>query len=610
MRNARKFFFVIFVCVLASFISADVVKRKDGTRVKGRVISEDEDGVSVATDFGVVKIPKTDVAEIVKEPTLREQYETKLKETPAEDAKAQYELGLWCKNNGMKVEARYHFLKAIENDPDAAEARRELGYVFYGGRWVHETELKKILEGSDLVIHNGRVMTKEEYEKEQEGKVKEEPKPVEEPKPAEEPKPTVKDEGVEWSKAKTYSAPPFSIKSNCARSIASRYEDFLSSMVSTYRELFGQPRKDAKKFEVWLFRSADDYAQNTGRQQQPGIFYDTDACRVVTYDGAGADSGGTEPLLARYCAYQYVDQVMMDAQGAPPWIIEGLAGYCEAVEVSKMGKAKVGIIPRAAIMKVKAALSNGSLPTAIEMVKMPRSRFGENERAYAWSLAYFMLKSAQYSKALKSYFAYVSNLTFRQQAGQPPSRGSTPHHTKFQELVGDVDQLNTAWRTWISKTEVPTEGKISGDTFTSEKYEFSFRKPSSFSFLKESSDAGFIIGAEQGDAKIKVLVFANSQRVDAKGFVEKESRKLTGAYKNVETGEVSGANSTGAFILYTDSNQIRKPPGDASLLLHYDAVFTSETYIYVIRITCYEANRTKYEKEFSESVSSFSVGSK
>jgi hypothetical protein len=609
----QKILFVLVVVFATSLVFADIVKRKDGSEVKGKILSEDEEGISVATEFGVVKIPKADVETVLKEPSLKEQYGTKLKETAVNDAKAQYELGLWCKNKGMKVEARYHFLKVIEIDPDFADARKELGYVFYGGRWIHETELKSMLEGTDLIVYDGKVMRKEEYEKLKESEVsKEQPKPTEQPTPPlNEPKPTVKDDSVEWSKARTYSVPPFTIKSNCAKSVASRYEDFLSSMVPTYRELFGQPRKDAKKFEVWLFRSVDDYAQNTGRPQQPGVFYDTDSCRVGIYDGAGTvDSGGTEPLLGRYCAYQYLDQVMMDAQGAPPWIIEGFAGFCEAVEVSKTGKAKVGIIPRNAMLKVKAALTGGNLPTVVDLVRMPRSRFGDNERAYAWSLVHFMLKSAQYTKALKSYFSYVSNLTFRQQPGQPPTRGTTPHYQKFQELVGDVDQLNTAWRTWISKTEVPTEGKISGDTYTSDRYEFSFKKPSAFSFLKEAQEAGFVIGAELSDAKIKVLVYANSQKVDAKGYVEKEAKKLTGNYKNVQTGEVSGSNCLGAFILYTDSDQIRKPSSDAPLLFHYDAVFTNEKFIYIIRLTCFEANRTKYEKDFSEAVSSFTLGNK
>jgi len=607
----RKLFLLLGVLLLFSLLNADVVKRKDGTEVKGKVVAEDDEFVSVATRHGIIRIPRSEIAEVVKEPSLKERYEKHLKETPKDDAQKQYELGVWCKENGLKAEARYHFLKAIEVDPDCGGARRELGYIFYAGRWIHENELKAMLEGTDLVVHDGRVMRKEEHEELMKEATLPEEEPEEEVKEGEpEEEPTgEKEEGVDWTKAKTSTAGIFKLKTNCGRKTATRYRKFLAAMSSHYRSLFGSMRKDAKKLpppEVWIYRNGTEYSQFTGRPLSPGVYYDSASSRVTTFDGAGAESGGTEASLGRYCAYLYLERVMLDAQGAPPWIVEGYAGYCEAVEVSKSGRVKLGIIPRNAFIKVKTALNTGKLPAVVDLVRMPRSRFGENERAFAWSLLHFMLKK-KYSKALKNYFLFVSNQTFRRRPGRPRTRPGVPHTQKFAELVGNVDTLNAAWRAWIAKTETPVEGKISDDEFTSERYGISIRKPSSHSFVKEAAQPGFLIGATLNDSSIYLLVYSNPQKLDAKTYADNQMRRLKRNYGNILTGEVSAKNIKGVYLSYKDSERRGKPSSNAPLMFHYSAVFATEKYIFVINCSCYEANQKKFENDYAGTVSSLKV---
>lgn len=114
---------------------ADILHLKHGGRIDGEVIAEDETNYQVRVIQGIVRVAKADVEKREDAPPPWVRYEEKRKATP-ETAKGQYELAQWCKDNRMSSKARLHLLAAIRIDPDFAPARRELGHVRRGGRWV------------------------------------------------------------------------------------------------------------------------------------------------------------------------------------------------------------------------------------------------------------------------------------------------------------------------------------------------------------------------------------------------------------------------------------------------------------------------------------------
>lgn len=63
------------------------------------------------------------------------EYEARREATPR-FAQAQYELALWCEENGLKPEATAHFTLVTQIDPKRADAWRKLGCEQLHGKWV------------------------------------------------------------------------------------------------------------------------------------------------------------------------------------------------------------------------------------------------------------------------------------------------------------------------------------------------------------------------------------------------------------------------------------------------------------------------------------------
>lgn len=63
-------------------------------------------------------------------------YEEQLAKLKEDDVKGHYELGIWCKQKGLSNEAKTEFNKVITLDPNHPQARNELDYYLYDGKWI------------------------------------------------------------------------------------------------------------------------------------------------------------------------------------------------------------------------------------------------------------------------------------------------------------------------------------------------------------------------------------------------------------------------------------------------------------------------------------------
>jgi hypothetical protein len=125
---------VLLLVSLSTRVQADTVYLKGGGRIDGKIVKQDETWVHVETrKFGVQKIRRQNILRVL---TAEDEYEERKKACGAEDAKARYELGLWCKENTLFKQAYQEFRAALKADPDHELARQELGYVRRGDRWV------------------------------------------------------------------------------------------------------------------------------------------------------------------------------------------------------------------------------------------------------------------------------------------------------------------------------------------------------------------------------------------------------------------------------------------------------------------------------------------
>jgi hypothetical protein len=68
------------------------------------------------------------------------QYEARRQGTP-ETADAQWQLALWCEQNGLKAEATAHLTAVTRLAPHRSDAWRRLGCEFYNGRWLNAEQV-------------------------------------------------------------------------------------------------------------------------------------------------------------------------------------------------------------------------------------------------------------------------------------------------------------------------------------------------------------------------------------------------------------------------------------------------------------------------------------
>lgn len=114
---------------------ADVFVLKDKRRLEG-VAERDGDALIITTYEGkVIRVKESDVVLSTKQPA-RNEYFRRLKRLKKDDAAGHYELARWARLQGMKVEAKKHFIQVLKMDPFHEGSGKALGYVQKNGRWV------------------------------------------------------------------------------------------------------------------------------------------------------------------------------------------------------------------------------------------------------------------------------------------------------------------------------------------------------------------------------------------------------------------------------------------------------------------------------------------
>lgn len=145
---------------LAPRLAADIVHLRGGRTIEGLVI-EYPDSVEIEGRNGSVTVPRAQIESIEKKQIPWLEYENRHAELKKDDAEGHYQLAVYCKEHGLKLEADAEFRAAVAANPDHEgarlalgfkkvgahwltedEVRRELGYVQYGGEWLKPEEAK------------------------------------------------------------------------------------------------------------------------------------------------------------------------------------------------------------------------------------------------------------------------------------------------------------------------------------------------------------------------------------------------------------------------------------------------------------------------------------
>lgn len=156
------------VLCLAPGSRGDTLILKDGRRIEGTVTSREGGQVTVKTSFGEMTIDEDDILEIKKGKTKRQEYQERFE--AAESAQDFFELGEWAASKRLRKETEKAYLRAVELDPEHADAHRALGHVRYKGVWMtpEERDAKSAedrvaeMRAQGLVQYKGQWVTPEE----------------------------------------------------------------------------------------------------------------------------------------------------------------------------------------------------------------------------------------------------------------------------------------------------------------------------------------------------------------------------------------------------------------------------------------------------------------
>jgi hypothetical protein len=132
-----------FLLAFASTAFADEVVLRNGHKVVG-IQTEENDRIVVETGYGKVTYPRDQVVSVTKGETPMHAWPVRYAEVEKSTNAADFtKLAAWAKENGMPRYVGSLMKRALELDPDNADARAELGYVRHQGRWLTQEEFRK-----------------------------------------------------------------------------------------------------------------------------------------------------------------------------------------------------------------------------------------------------------------------------------------------------------------------------------------------------------------------------------------------------------------------------------------------------------------------------------
>lgn len=139
IRKSLSLLLAMQVFHVASWALADVLVLKEGGRIHGRWVNRQSRPPSeylVRTANGVeVKVSAARVVRAIVQSPATDRYDQIAPTTP-DRVKDQWDLAEWCRSHGLAARRLEHLKRIIRLDTEHIKARRALGHVLLGSRWV------------------------------------------------------------------------------------------------------------------------------------------------------------------------------------------------------------------------------------------------------------------------------------------------------------------------------------------------------------------------------------------------------------------------------------------------------------------------------------------
>jgi len=149
----------------APLLHADRITLSNGRVVEGRIVADGETVTIEIGGGGRISLPRGQIAAIERAPTASEALAGKEAALEPGDGEALVRLASWCEAEGLRRDRDRLLWRALEIDPNQAEAREGLGYRRLGALWLTEADYQHHLGN---VEHEGKWIPRAEWERLQE----------------------------------------------------------------------------------------------------------------------------------------------------------------------------------------------------------------------------------------------------------------------------------------------------------------------------------------------------------------------------------------------------------------------------------------------------------
>lgn len=590
--------------------STDVVTLKDGTAHEGTLIDLTDRSVVLRAGGERKSFPRGEVAEIRRsapEASLAF-FETKFEEfRKAPSAKSWRSLAEFAKKRRLLPERRKALRELLRLEPGDEEAREELGHALFEGRWLEEDEVAaKLAEG--YVLSGGKLV-KEEGKADAPPKAKDEPKDkvaiTEVKKP--EPEPSTykilrreattkakrdqmeKDrqkrlkaaqaylkqkekeyEGVPWDKRHEIKTEHFHVICNSTLRVTQAYGELMELIRAKLAEMFPTRVRRNVRAPVFIYASQEDFinAEGFGRFGGRGLggYYIPSSQQIHTYHGTFGFTGTTFGVLCHEGTHYYQGLVLQKFDNVPIWLIEGLAVYFgdgSSFDPEKK-KITVGLIPRDRLAHIQEKIATNRHTPIAKLVAMDRyGGFSGSQYADAWALIYFLVNSGpKGQKLLQEYWGI----------GLERELDKRDFKALAEKHFGSIDELEKQYLEYISKLDMPSAGKVVGDYFVSDTFQFDYKIPrDDWEFFEDKADKKLLIGMLKPGTSAEIRVYYENNIENEKGadFFKKYAAYAMARYKDFQSEPVKISNLDGYRATYLDEKSEEVDVGELSDLIRF-----------------------------------------
>ena len=546
----------------------DRITLKGGKTIEGSLIDITDDRVVVLSDGegGTRSVhPRGEVQAIERAATreLLDFFERKLGEYRGSAAELS-KLADFCSTKKILPERRRALREIIRLEPDNVQARLELGHAKLDGKWLGEEEVEaKLLE--NFQVQNGelvpgktpttlvrkvsgispsyRILERKKLSKEERKKLEKER--ANRIRDAEKYLESKRKEyiGVPWENRYQIPTKNFEIHCNSTEKVARAYAALMEEIRSHLEKMFTSRIQRTNKAPVFIYSSQEEFMSrdNLGRWAGRGLggYYNSVTQAITTYHGTFGFTGTTLSVLCHEGTHYYQGLVLKDFNNIPMWLIEGLAVYFGDGMVFDPVKKKMslGKVPRDRLAHIQEKMLAKRHTPVEKLISMTRNQgFSGSHYADSWALIYFLVNSGKDG---------MHFLTDYWRTGLERLLTKKDFLDLSDHYFEGVKNLEAQYIEYILGLEMPSAGRVVGEWFQSEVFQFDFKAPSEdWKFFEDKEDKKLLIGLidPRGEAEVRVYFQNNDSFLEKDVYFDGYEKLAKTLFKDVkhEPVKISG----------------------------------------------------------------------